>query len=173
MTDSARIYRFNLDPQVSDSVTEFAKIHEHDDRHGYREAWDLWWTLNQEMLDREVRRLKQLGYKGSVHDKIYKAGRYYFRGKNSSKQKPEGEQKRRAYVSMSTDVIAAMDEHIHDNMRAESYTPANGYNAFCAENVDILEVEITRLTAESELAGEEIVNKMKKTYKNRYNICRS
>jgi hypothetical protein len=40
-----------------------------------------------ELVEREISRLEQLGYKGDVIDKMFKAGRYYFREKESLEKK--------------------------------------------------------------------------------------
>ena len=78
---STKIFRFKLNDDLSAIITQFAKIHLYDDRHTYKDAWQNWLVENRDSVDREVVRLQQLDYKGDVVDKMFKTGRYYFRGK--------------------------------------------------------------------------------------------
>ena len=109
----------------------------------------------------------ELGYDGDVVDKMYKAGRYYFRTKKNDKDKKA--KKRRAYVSMDTNILEAMDEHIANNINSDDYSPAVGYDKFVEHNQTILMTEIKRLLQEeNSLTAKDISMKVKKTYKNRY-----
>ena len=58
----------------------------------YREAWDIWKVEQKDSVDAETERLMRLGYTGSVEDKMYRAGRYYFRKKDLSETKEKQEQ---------------------------------------------------------------------------------
>ena len=105
----SQVYRYKFTDSIVAMLTAFAKLHAHDDRHAYREAWNDWWEMNIEVLETEARRLYSLGYEGDVQDKMFKAGRYYFRAKNPKKLIP---QERRTYISMSPEIIEAVDAHI-------------------------------------------------------------
>ena len=157
---------------IASIITEFSKIHEYDDRVAYKEAWNIWFDNNQEILDGEINRLVDLGYKGCVKDKMYKAGRYYFRKKkivNKEKGKLIKEkQKRRNYIPMDLTILDAMDEHISHSMRKNDFTPANGYNEFCKTHVNLLKNEIRVICKINEITANDISSKIKKTYKNRY-----
>jgi len=161
------IYRFKLSDDISIIVTSFAKVHQYDDRKTYKEAWEDWCSENNECINREVKRLTDIGYEGDVLDKMYKAGRYYFRNKNT-KEKKEPKQ-RRAYISMNTEVLEAMDEHIKKNVNQNDYSPATGFDSFCNEATNILATEIRRICGENEnINAKMLTKKIKKTYKNRY-----
>ena len=82
------IFRFDFAPNVVSKISEFAKLHMDDHRKEYKKAWEPWCEENKEMIAEEIRRLKQTGYDGDITDKMYKAGRYYFR-KKSKKAKKE------------------------------------------------------------------------------------
>ena len=166
---AAQTYRYKFSDNIVAMLTTFAKLHAHDDRHTYREAWNEWWTANAAALETESRRLCNLGYMGDVQDKMYKAGRYYFRAKSSTKPDP---QERRAYISMSPEIIEAMDAHITAVMNDEAFTPAKGYDWFCASHLELLRTEVRRLQAENVLTADDLVSKVKKTYKNRYFLSR-
>ena len=62
------------------------------------------------------------------------------------------------------------DMHIMNNMHTENYSPAEGFKDFCEDKVQLLRQEIENLCRNNILNGEEISNKIKKTYKNRYYI---
>lgn len=166
---AVQTYRYKFNGNVVEMLTAFAKQHAHDDRHTYREAWNKWWAANAEVLEAEDRRLCDLGYVGDVQDKMYKAGRYYFRAKSLTK--PDA-QERRAYISMSTEIIEAMDAHIVTVMGNEAFTPAKGYDWFCGSHLDLLRSEVRRLQAENVLTADDLISKVKKTYKNRYFLRR-
>ncbi len=161
------IYRYKFSDDVMESITQFSKIHQFEERSDYKESWEEWCEDNIELIEIESRRLANLGYEGDIVDKMYKAGRYYFRNKDTlDSNKPK---KRRVYISMDTAILSSMDKHITENIKSENYTPAEGYSEFCKNNVELLRTEITRLINNG-INGDDISSKIKKTYKNRYYI---
>tara|TARA_Y100000996_G_C22421065_1_gene601464 strand:- start:363 stop:887 length:525 start_codon:yes stop_codon:yes gene_type:complete len=170
VNNNPQVYRFKFSDTIVEMLTSFAKLHANDDRHTYKDAWSVWWTTNADVLEYEVRRLQTLGYDGSVEDKMYKAGRYYFRGKNTAKTKVKP---RRAYVAMTPEMIEAMDAHIDTVMTEEEFSPARGYDWFCASHQGLLRTEIVHLRNAGILDDVELISKVRKTYKNRYFLCRS
>lgn len=163
------VYRFNLENDVVTSITSFAKIHQYDSNKDYKHFWSIWCEENIEIVRGEIERLNNAGYEGDALDKMYKSGRYYFRKKQMSLAvEPK---KRRLYISMDSAVIEAMDEHIRECVLNEEFTPARGYDAFCANHINILQTEICRLfETDNTIDKKLIVAKIKKTYKNRYFI---
>ena len=167
--DGSHIYRYKFSDPVTELLTAFAKLHANDDRRTYKEAWTDWWNLNTDVLDPEIRRLQMSGYEGSIEDKMYKAGRYYFRTKNAKRPKPQA---RRAYISMTAETIEAMDTHLDSIMTRDDFTPAKGYNWFCAEFPGLLRAEIVHLRNAGILDNDDLISKVRKTYKNRYYLRR-
>lgn len=172
-----KIFRFKLNDELMLLITQFAKMHQYDDRHSYKEAWQLWTKSEEELIEREISRLQQLGYKGDVLDKMFKAGRYYFREKVTTVapvQKPIVNQvinNKRDYCVMDTAVIQAMDMHLKSIMKQPDFKPAKGYVQFCEQETDLLRQEILRLTDTMIVVNKEkLAEKIKKTYKNRYYI---
>ena len=160
-----KVLRFKFTQDVMNIILGFAKLHQYDDKASYKEAWDEWKDDNEDMITRESSRLTELGYSGSVVDKMYKSGRYYFRTKSMEKIEPK---KRRKYINMSKEIIEKMDEHINMHFGNEEFTPANGYENFCKSYVVDLKDEITRIVINVNITSEDIILKIKKTYKNRY-----
>jgi len=161
------VFRFKFSPEINELILCFAKLHQYDNRHIYKEQWELWYSSNEEIIEREISRLQHDGFKGDIKSKMYKAGRYYFRKKNTSDDKEPI--KRRNYISMDSKVLEAMDNHIRNNLNNVDFTPATGYDLFCSENMSLLSEEIHRLKDEGNLFNkEDLIIKIKKTYKNRY-----
>ena len=162
-------FRFKFLDEVVAQITHFAKIHQYDTTDNYREAWTEWCDENDDMIHAEKQRLKNLGYTGCVLDKMYKAGRYYFRNKELSHVAVQPV--RRKYISTSKTLLDAMDVHIQNEIGEEDYSPAQGFDEFCEAHKEILREEIKNLMkSENKLNADELSNKIKKTYKNRYFI---
>jgi len=166
-TTKINIYRYKFTQDIMDMVTEFAKVHQYDDRKIFKEAWTNWLELNDSSVTEEVTRLKGLGYEGDIIDKMFKSARYYFRKKSTVKQDPK---ERKTYVCVHKEMNESIDTHIVRNMVNDDYKPSTGFNNFCANNTDILKAEIARLMAQNMKDSGQIQEKIKKTYKNRYFI---
>ena len=176
------VFRFNLSNEMVDALSDFSKMHQFDDRHAYTDAWNKWKNaphISKLMAD-EIERLQNLDYRGSadsIENKIFKSGRYYFRNKSFVKVPPKPRGK---YISVSKELICAMDEHIlmgttsrtsttstttsDNNNDGKIPSPAELFNEFCKSCVDILKMEIDRLVDLEEFSENPtlIISKMKK-----------
>jgi hypothetical protein len=159
------IYRYKFTNEFTNELFKFSKVHQYDHRKDFKEAWEIWMDDNENMINEEVRRLTNLGYEGDIIDKMFKSARYYFRKKSTEKKEPA---KRRTYMGSQKDLIEAMDEHIKRNMLAGDFKPSEGFDDFCKKNINILKEQINMLCQAGLTDSEEIKNKIKKTYKNRY-----
>jgi len=168
------VFRFNLSDGMVDALLQFSKTHQFDDRHSYTDAWNEWKNNTEisKIINDEIQRLQGMDYKGSaesIERKIFKSGRYYFRNKSFVKVTPKPRGK---YISVSKELICAMDEHIArgtiDN-NGQVPSPAELFNEFCRTCVDILKIEIDRLVELEPFSEDpaQIIAKVKKTYKNR------
>lgn len=164
---NVNIYRFKFEDSFVDELFTFAKVHQYDDRKTFKEEWNKWVECNSSLVNKEMRRIINLGYEGDVLTKMYKSARYYFRKKSNVKPDP---QERRSYISMKPETLNAMDLHIKSKIIEKSFTPANGYSDFCVKHINLLKDEITRICENPNVNHEDISNKIKKTYKNRYFI---
>lgn len=175
-----KVLRFEFSDAVLEQVTAFAGVHRYDDRKTYKDAWTAWLTGDAiaGLLTAEIARLKCLGYKGDVADKLFKSGRYYFRGKtNKGNKGNKGSDEElcdkellcKKYVLLNRQLLDEMDDHIDCGLRSADYTPAGGFADFCNANAqsELYRSEVARL---SELmpTGDAVHDKLKKTYKNRY-----
>jgi len=173
-TRQKKIFRFNLGDEMVDALLHFSKMHQHDDRHSYADAWKQWKSdprISKIIAD-EVTRLQSLNFKGSVEsieNKIFKSGRYYFRNKSFIKVPPKPRGK---YVSVSKELLHAMNEYIVRQTQTQTSPPpppAEMFNEFCKTYLDILKVEIHRFVSLDEFSENPtlILSKIKKTFKNR------
>jgi hypothetical protein len=160
----ASIYRYKFTQEFMDELYKFSKVHQYDDRAAFKEAWEEWAEDAEELIEDETTRLQELGYDGDVLDKMFKSARYYFRKKSTLKPEPK---QRRKYIGVQKELLDIMDSHISRGLSNDDYKPSEGFNNFCINNVDSLKTEVARLL-ENNIDSNEIMNKIKKTYKNRY-----
>lgn len=193
-----KIFRFEFSEDIMELIKRFSLVHQYDERKVYKERWNNWFQEHKEIMEREMHRMIDLGYEGDVHDKMFKAGRYYFRKKNIKKDKEDKEdkednegrdantsnpntmdlkkkndektpQKKRNYISMLQTTLDAMDKHLKEQLETnDNFSPASGFNNFCANFTTIIRTEVNRMVTENEMKTTEISDKIKKTYKNRY-----
>jgi hypothetical protein len=158
-------YRFKLSNKSIDEINIFAKIHQFDDRHEFKEAWNEWIEENKELIDDEKKRLSEMGYVGDTVNKMFKSARYYFKNKSEQKITPKI---RREYVSVPRELLDAMDIHIRDNIYNEDYKPKTGFCEFSETNEELLKEAISKIIESGIKDRHAIEAKLKKTYKNRY-----
>jgi len=158
------IFRYKFADEFTCELFKFSKIHQYDHRKDFKEAWKTWLQENEEIVEEETRRLKNLDYQGNIEDKMFKSARYYFRKKSTEKKAPV---KRRDYVGVNKLLLGAMDDHIRRGIQ-EEFKPSCGFDDFCNQNKDLLKEEVTTLCKNGFTDSNEIKNKIKKTYKNRY-----
>lgn len=160
----ASIYRYKFTQDFMDELYKFSKVHQYDDRVAFKEAWKEWTEKEDELVESETTRLQELDYDGDILDKMFKSARYYFRKKSNVKPEPKA---RRKYIGVHKELLEKMDLHILRGLASEEYKPSDGFNNFCVNNVDSLKTEVGRLL-ENNIDSDEIMKKIKKTYKNRY-----
>jgi hypothetical protein len=159
------IYRFKFTEQFMEELYQFSKIHQYDDRKDFKEAWKIWTEENQEIISEESNRLLTLGYEGDILEKMFKSARYYFRKKSPEKKEPK---QRRQYISVTRELLDAMDHHIEENIYTEDYQPKTGFIIFCRENENLLKESLAKIIEQGIRDSDIIQDKIKKTYKNRY-----
>ena len=159
------IFRYKFTEEFTSDLYVFSKIHQYDHRKQFKEAWIVWAEENNEIIQSEVKRLRELGYDGDTLDKMFKSARYYFRKKSTGKKEPA---KRRVYVGVQKELLESMDKHININLNNPQYKPSDGFADFCKEYIDVLQIEVNNLCKCGIKDSNDIKNKIKKTYKNRY-----
>jgi hypothetical protein len=154
-------------------IKTFAIIHQYDERLIYKEQWTFWYNEHKEEFEREIERMNNIGYVGDVKDKMFKAGRYYFRKKNIKNinnitNNPIVKVERK-YITMMNETLYAMDKHIKQALSTnDQFKPSEGYIQFCEENESVIRTEIHQMIKDNIIDKNDIPEKIKKTYKNRY-----
>ena len=163
MENTKTTYRFKLSEEIIEELSYFAKIHKFDDNKTYKDAWKLWSQQKEDEINREKLRLTNMGYMGDINHKLYISARYYYKNKTNTKKQPT---KRRKYISCDQEVISLMDEFISK----EKHKPAESYNIFMKTHSKQQAIisQIQDFRENHELSDEEINDKLKKTFKNRY-----
>ena len=208
-----KTYRHEFGKEFMEQLSVFSKVHQFDDRHMYKNEWTRWTQQEEiaEAIDAEKRRLSENGYTGDIDDKMFKAGRYYFRKKTATATAevktpmtpmtpmtpktpttpttetaappPSQQQSRRPYITMSKDTIATMDNHIKimHSTQTSIFKPSSCYDNFYQTKMSTTEMtrEIEKIIEKYQKFTDtsrsspdevttEIIDKIKKTYKNRY-----
>lgn len=180
------VLRFNFTSSIMNELSSFAKIHKHDTRADFKNAWNLWIQNNQQIIHTETLRLQQLGFTGIVIDKMFKSVRYYFRQKTDA-HTPQPTRKK--YECIHKPVLSAIDKQIITIIQnnatnsndekttcVSSISPAYAFDMFCTDHFNLIHdaIRIYYSTDIISISKDMIityVNKLKKTYKNRfYNI---
>jgi hypothetical protein len=199
-----KTYRHEFSKDFMAELSRFSKVHQYDDRQTYKSEWQKWTSQYDiaEAMEVERRSLLENGYTGDIDDKMFKAGRYYFRKKTSTivadqtittvppttdnniATDPPSPAARRTYITMSKQCIRLMDQHIK---RAAASVPAVFKPSVCYEDFYQTQMATEAMTTEigniiekyektpgamsnqtADELTEEIMDKIKKTYKNRY-----
>jgi hypothetical protein len=78
-----KTFRFDFSPSIVKLIDEFAFTHQWSNKKTYYSNWhDSWLLKNENEIQKEIDRITNEGYVGDIKDKMYKAGRYYFRKKH-------------------------------------------------------------------------------------------
>jgi hypothetical protein len=160
------IYRYTFSSDFTEELFTFAKIHQYDDRHDFKDAWNVWVDENNDMIEMEIRRLQSLHYTGDIVDKMYKSARYYFRSKSIETKEPNH---RKKYIVTIKPLIVSMNSHIMCNINELSkFKPSEGFDDFCHTHKEILKEQIQEFMKNGLTDVTDMKNRIKKTYKNRY-----
>lgn len=154
------IYRFKFSEEFLPNLVDFSTIHQYDKPKDFKEAFDEWKDENRGIITKETIRLENIGYEGNIYDKIYKSARYYFKNKDRS---DKTNKKRRPYIRQDKDFINIVDRHL---AFISGLKPSQAFDDFKTKYVDIFENECLRIG--EFLDKPQTLNKIKKTYKNRY-----
>ena len=168
MSDKPQIYRFKFHANFMNKLETFADKHRLDEPDVFKEMW-LRWSSNENNISeiiKEEKRLIGIGYEGDIGEKMYKTVRYYLKNKSVKKKEPK---KRRKYMGVQKILIQSMDTHICEEAFNNELKPAHAYNNYCSMEpyATMVETEINRLIG-LDMNEKEAMDKIKKTYKNRY-----
>lgn len=158
-TNMSKTYRYEFSEDFCKMLSDFAKIHQYDDRKVFKEAWSIWAEENTDQVEQECRAIYSNGYEGDALDKMFKSARYYFRKKSVLKKEPVP---RKSYEKADPELLKQMDAHIKENLDMK---PHDSYVAFCKK------IQEANVEEEGDLSAPD-EEKLKKTFKNRYSTAK-
>ena len=168
MATKEKTHRFKFSESFSQTIVDFTRIHKFSNPKDFKESWIEWKDENNSIIEKELKCLQTKGYQGNIYDKIYKSIRYYHKNKTISEKKAK---KRKPYIGLERSVLDAMDTQIISYMENRDSKPSNGFTKFMESvNKEILDKQVKILKDNGYNTKENILNKFKKTYKNRYFI---
>jgi len=182
-----KTYRFVMAEHIVEYLNQFAKKHQHDGCKDFKENWQKW--IEDEdvkpLINEEIKRLRNDGFEGDVIDKMFKSARYYYRNKSNNTEDTKEKKDRKKYETVDKSILENIDQHIHDQINKHvkktkdnedisisKVSPAESFTIYLNENKKTLLKELqTNEQAISRTDVEDLINKYKKIYKNRfYNI---
>ena len=78
-------FRFKFDPEITDSMMEFARIHRLDSRVDFKDNFDKWFQKNTDLISREETRIENMGYTDDIRIKLFRSIKYYYAKKPKSR----------------------------------------------------------------------------------------
>ena len=182
--------RYTYNPEVVINLSNFAKIHEYDDRKVFKEAWQKWIEdpeIKKVIMD-EVVRLQMNGLEGDVLDKMYKSARYYYRKKTNNISKQT--EPRKEYEGLPRTILKSIDDHIYAEINnnivlcdkltgtfRSNISAANSFINYCKLHSEVIKElllptkDVENVTYRANNLRDEIkvvTDRLKKTYKNRF-----
>ena len=119
-TKTKKTFRFEFESDIMELIERFAIVHQYDERKMYKEQWNSWYNENKEQMEREIERMNDIGYVGDVKDKMFKAGRYYFRKKNIKNKEEQAE----THAETQAETQAQVKETINNDIKPHVVNPA-------------------------------------------------
>tara|TARA_B110000008_G_C16975324_1_gene565617 strand:- start:2634 stop:3137 length:504 start_codon:yes stop_codon:yes gene_type:complete len=160
----SNIYRYKFSSQITNELNSFVSINKYCIPQDFKDNWDKWIEKKSDLINLEKDRLKKLGYNGNIINKMYHSARYYL--KNKAQQDNTNEIKRKKYVRLSNTIKEYMDIHIERII--DTTKPSDGLELFI--NMSYIKDMINVEMKEKKINKDDITNKIKKMYKNRYYI---
>jgi len=167
-----QIYRYQSDVLFNEELSRFVKNNQDADRKDFKQAWIQWREEKDELFQIEITKYKELNYQGDIEDKIFKSARYYFRKKllfktnETNKTNVQEIKPTNHYINVNKELLEIMDGYIQKHVDVK---PSVSFIQFCDENKEIIKKEIMFLYEIQNIkTSNEIREKIKKTYKNRY-----
>ena len=166
------IFRYNFSKEFAEELLEFSKIHEYDKIKDFKNAWTEWIEKEniKELIEKEIQILIEKGFEGNILDKMFKSARYYYRKKKLINQE---EKKRKEYTGFTKELLKNMDNSIIKNVEERKLIPPSElYNEYLKEEKNkhliMNEIILFEMKINKNICVKNFMNKLKKTFKNRY-----
>lgn len=169
-------FRFDFSKEITEMLSEFSTIHHHEKRKVFQESWNSWILKDdvKKVLEKECGSLKEQGFEGDIYDKMYKSARYYHKKRDIEKNK---ERKQIVHTNrFSSQFLRIIDDVIENQIQREiksqkgeiKKSQVEFFKEFCLITKDDILTELKSIKREKGEISNEIGEKLKKTYKNRF-----
>lgn len=169
-------FRFDFSKKTTDLLSVFSQEHSEEKCKQYQCSWRDWINNDniKKVLELECSMLKGAGFEGDVYDKMYKSARYYYKKRKNNSEKYQ-EKKLIIHTNrFSSSFLKSMDEIIQSQLKEDikknnyERSQIEFFHNYC--NIHKNDI-VTELREIKEIKGEipdDIKEKLKKTYKNRF-----
>jgi len=170
-------FRFDFSKQTIDLLSVFSKEHGDEKCKQFQCSWRDWVNTEtiKKALQEEYSMLKNAGFKGDVYDKMFKSARYYYKKRNNNREKCDKKLPIQHTNRFSSSFLKEMDETIQLQLR-EEIKNNNGieksqivfFTKYCNIQQNGIVMELRDIKESKGAIPEDIKEKLKKTYKNRF-----
>lgn len=177
MVVGCKKFRFDFSKHTIDLLSVFSKEHCDEKCKQFQCSWRDWINKDniKKTLDEECETLKALGFEGDVYDKMYKSARYYYKKRQDKKDKYEEKQSTVHTNRFSSNFLKLMDNIIKSQLN-EDVKKNNGiersqiefFDNYCNIHRNEIVMELRDIKERKGQIPEDIKEKLKKTYKNRF-----
>jgi len=169
-------FRFDFSKNVIDLLSEFSTTHHFEKRQLFQQSWNNW-ILRDDIkivLEKECDNLKGEGFIGDIYDKMYKSARYYHKKRDADKNQ---ERKQIVHTNRFSSQFLKMIDNIINTQIQQEIKSKNSeiiksqiefFKEFCLIKKDEIVIELKTIKQERGEICEDIGEKLKKTYKNRF-----
>ena len=186
MAVNNKIYRYKFSDTVNEYISNFSKMHVYDNNEILIEQYESFWKENIDEMNREMERLKQLGFTNDLKNAIFRSIKYYHikkLKKQSDYSIEEKKESKRDYIKINKFIIQWIDTFIINNIKNKDFKPSKYYDIIIMndEFQNIIKEDKPKLVNKyrkfieenNETKTDEDIEKwwnlkIKKTYKNRY-----
>jgi hypothetical protein len=175
---SCKKFRFDFSKEITEMLSNFSKNHSNEHRKQFQQSWNDWISEDcvKRLFENERNVLHKEGFEGDVFDKMYKSARYYYKKRCTMVE----EQKKRGPIvhtnRFSSNFLKTIDtiieNQLYDEMKVEKgdivKSQVEFFEKFCLLCSDDIIMELKIIKSERGEIPEDIKEKLKKTYKNRF-----
>ena len=169
-------FRYDFSSEVGDLLAKFSDDHETEKYKIFQSSWNSW--INTEgvgdILTKECSRLQKEGYTGDVWDKMYKSARYYCKKRNEKIVETKKITIKHTN-RFSSNFLKIMDSNINTQLSDDleknnmiKISQVDNFNEFCDNQQYEIINEMRDIKKVRGDIPEDIKEKLKKTFKNRF-----
>jgi hypothetical protein len=175
--------KYNFSQEFAEMIHKFSEEHHKDHFKIFNAALEEWSKNNIAEINQEIEHIMKSGFNGTreeIEHKIKISARFYYRKKTKRTKKleqiKEQDPIKKPYIGLSHEFIKLMDEYIKNEIikKTENIRRKTIFCTFTTTYVEDIKQELNILkekydTAEEVYKPEQIADKIKKAFENRFN----